>query len=186
MNDAPLQAELARRLDHSFELLVLTYEDRLYRFGLRMSGNPQDAEEIAQDAFVRAYHALGGYSAERIRSLAMGAWLYQITLNVFRNRTRRRKVRQVPLDGQLCVKEGEKLPEEIAEDVERRHELAGLLATLPRRQRVAIVLRHIEELSYAEVAAVLEQPVGTVKSHVHRGLQTLRATLISERSEVSG
>ncbi|MER3459109.1 MAG: RNA polymerase sigma factor, partial [Chloroflexota bacterium] len=86
-----LAAQLATGVDSHFERLVLAYQDRLYAFALRLSANPQDAEEIVQDAFVRAYHALKRYEAERIRTMALKPWLYQIALNVFRNRARTRR-----------------------------------------------------------------------------------------------
>jgi RNA polymerase sigma-70 factor (ECF subfamily) len=184
VEDAPLQRQLATDLDGAFEQVVLTFQDRLYRFALRLTGNRQDAEEIAQDAFVRAYHALGQYSADRIRSLGLQAWLYQITLNVFRNRVRRRRVQQVPLDGHLPERQEPELPEQVAEDREQRRAVAALLSTLPERYRAAVVLRHIEGLSYVEMADVLDQPAGTIKANVHRGLETLRKTLTEEKSEV--
>ena len=75
--------------------LVVAYQDRLFSFALRLTGRREDAEEVAQDAFVRAYRALGAYPAERIRTMALRAWLYQITLNVARNRFRGKKLKVV-------------------------------------------------------------------------------------------
>ncbi|MDQ2742209.1 MAG: RNA polymerase sigma factor [Chloroflexota bacterium] len=175
--DEQLSRAMADDLDGSFEQLVLTYQDRIFRFGFRLTGNPQDGEEIAQDAFVRAYQALAGYPSDRIRALALRAWLYQIALNVFRNRVRKRQVQQVSLDGAFPLEDQEKLPERIVEEAELCRELAALIATLPERYRAAVVLRHVEELSYTEMAKVLDQPVGTIKANVHRGLQRLRTAL---------
>src|SRR5215831_4140993 len=87
----PLTEALARDLDGSFEAVVREYQDRLYSFALRLTGRPEDAEDVAQDAFVRAYRALQSYGAERVRALALKAWLYRITLNVARNRLRGKK-----------------------------------------------------------------------------------------------
>jgi len=89
---------LAADLAGSFERLMETYQDRLYSLALRLSGNAQDAEEIAQDAFVRAYRALRDYPAERIAALALRPWLYRITLNVYRNKVRGKRVSVVPLE----------------------------------------------------------------------------------------
>jgi RNA polymerase sigma-70 factor (ECF subfamily) len=178
-----LAAQLATDLDGSFERLVLAYQDRLYAFALRLSDNPQDAEEIAQDAFVRAYHALQSYDADRVRTMALKPWLYQITLNVFRNRARGRRLQLVSLDGLGDGAEAEPeddesgRPEPMMESVERDRELAAQVAALPERYRVAIVLRYVGELDYAEIAAVLDQPVGTVKSNVHRGIHSLRMAM---------
>jgi len=177
---------LSADLDGNFERLMLAFQDRLYGLALRLSGNAQDAEEIVQDAFVHAYQALGTYDAERVQGLALRPWLYRITLNVFRNRVRGRRVATVPLAG-----ESDDLPElEPAGDPqdepetalarsERRSELAELVARLPERYRAAVVLRHVEGLSYAEMADILGQPAGTVKANVHRGLRWLRERVAS-------
>jgi RNA polymerase sigma-70 factor (ECF subfamily) len=181
-----LPAALAADLDRAFERLVVTYQHRLYGFALRLAGSPGDAEEIAQDAFLRAYRALATYPAERVRALRPRAWLYQITLNVFRNRARAALPREVSLEGDdgapaldIAADHRER-PEVAAVAAERRRELAARLSALPRHFRVAVVLRHVEGLSYREIAGVLDQPTGTVKAHVHRGTLLLREALLRE------
>lgn len=186
MVEEALPAALAANLDEAFECLVLAFQDRLFAFARRLGHAPADAEEIAQDAFVRAYHALAGYPPERIRELALRAWLYQITLNVARNRVRRKRVATVPIDGDDERADGAVRepaddaaaePEPTALREETRAELSALVAALPDRYRVPVMLRHVEGLGYAEVALALQQPVGTVKANVHRGVQRLRAAL---------
>lgn len=189
LDAADLRPGLAANLDHCFEQLVLSYQDRLFAFALRISGNPQDAEEIAQDAFVRAYRALAGYSAAQVETLALRAWLYQITLNVFRNRVRGHKLQVVPLD----ELDGERVrepagdereqPAAVFDRAERERELGTIIAALPERYRVAVVLRHVEGFAYGEAAALLGQPVGTVKSNVHRGVELLRKALADAAQE---
>ena len=180
--DDELTAALADNLDDTFERLVRAYQSRLYGFALRQTGgNPQDAEEVAQDAFVRAYRALQSYPPDRVRDLAMRPWLYQITLNVARNRHRRQQLAVVPLDGdgepqEPAAAETER-PEVVAGRFEQSAELEALVAGLPGRYRTAVVLRHVEGLSYGEAAQVLGQPVGTVKANVHRGVRLLRDAL---------
>ena len=179
-DDAQLAADLASNLDGHFDELVRRYQDRLFGFALRLTGSPQDAEESLQDAFVRAYRALKQYPAEQCRDLLLRPWLYRITLNVVRNRVRRPSLALVSINGhepEWPAETRREQPEARAEDAERLRELAGLLAELPRRYRVAVVLRHVQGLSYAEVAEVLDQPVGTTKSDVHRGLRLLRQAL---------
>ncbi len=184
MDDTELRMALAANLDGCFERLVLSYQDRLYAFALRISGDRQDAEEIAQDAFVRAYSALAGYDRTKIEMLALRPWLYQITLNVFRNRVRRHKLNVVPLDelgvdAPMAHSDDEReQPESVFERTERTRELTAIIAALPERYRVAVVLRHVEGFGYGEVAALLNQPVGTVKSNVHRGVELLRKALV--------
>jgi RNA polymerase sigma-70 factor (ECF subfamily) len=181
VRDHELPAALADDLDGAFEQLVRAYQDRLYAFALRLSGSPPDAEEIAQDAFVRAYRALAGYSAPRIRELALRPWLHRIVLNVFRNRVRGRHLPVTALDpdgeGLDLEDARERRPDALLERAERHGTLAALVAALPERYRLAVLLRHIQGLGYGEIAAVLGQPVGTAKAHVHRGVQLLRAAL---------
>lgn len=184
-----LNEALAGDLNGAFERLVLTYQDRMYSFALRMTGRREDAEEVAQDAFVRAYRALADYAPERIRDITFTAWLYRITLNVVRNRLRRKRPRVVPLDGPdgMVVDppdRNEEGPEAVVERGEGASELAALVAEMPGRYRAAVVLRHVEGRGYEEVAAILGQPVGTVKANVHRGVRWLREALTKTMSEV--
>jgi RNA polymerase sigma-70 factor, ECF subfamily len=155
-----------------FERLVLDHQHRIYALGLALTGNRHDAEEVAQDTFLRAYRALATYPPERIRDLKQKAWLHRIAVNVVRNRVRGVRPRLVELNG--SEPDHAIGPEE---DAIRRTEidaLAARVACLPARYRDAVVLRHVQDLSYAEVAEALGQPVGTVKANVHRGLKMLR------------
>ena len=178
-----LAERLAADLDGCLEELVLAYQNRLYAFALRLTGSPPDAEEIAQDAFVRAYRALQTYPADRVRSLALRPWLYQITLNVARNRGRGRgrRLHLVPLDGEedsaVEIASPDERPAAAVERVEQGNELAALVTALPPRYRAAVILRHVEGLSYRELATVLDQPIGTVKANTHRGIKLLRDAL---------
>ena len=178
-----LSAALAANRDDAYEYVVRTFQHRLYAFALRMCGSPQDAEEIAQDAFIRAYRALRTYPAERVLALALRPWLYQITLNVYRNRARPGRLPTVPLDGPEdsapleIAGDARERPDVAAERAELHDSVAAALLRLPVHFRAAVILRHVEGLSYQEVATLLGQPQGTVKAHVHRGAKLLREAL---------
>ena len=184
-----LEADLAEDLEGCFERAVREYQDRLYSFAHRLTGSHEDAEEIAQDAFVRAYRALKTYPADRIRALRLKAWLYQITLNVARNRFRVRRQKFVSIDerpeegraGWEPEDDPEGRPDSRFERRRRRADIATLVAGLPERYRSALILRYMEGLRLEEVAAVLKQPLGTVKSNVHRAVNALRAALSESR-----
>ena len=187
IDEQSLSAHLAADLDGHFEHLVRTYQDRLYSFALRTTGSRQDAEESTQDAFVRAYRALQSYPEERRRALRLRPWLYQITLNVIRNRVRRSTLVTVAVDGPVgygLAARADQQPERLAVLTETQSQLAHAIARLPKRYANAVVLRHVQGLSYAEAAEVLDQPVGTTKSDVHRGLRLLRVALEPELLEV--
>ena len=172
--DPELTAGLADDVAGAFEAMVRAYQHRLYAFALAMTGEPADAEEVAQDTFVRAHSAIRRYQPDRIRALKLNAWLHQIALNVVRNRVRRRSLRLVPMEPELPVADSAPGPEARALSSAVLRELANLVSGLPEQQRSAVVLRCVQGMTYAEVAAQLDQPEGTVKSNVHRGLQALR------------
>jgi RNA polymerase sigma-70 factor (ECF subfamily) len=183
---------LADDLDGTFERLVRVFQDRLYSFAHRLCGSREDAEEVAQDSFVRAYRALKTYPAERIRTLQLQAWLYRITLNVARNRMRRKRVPQVSIENGGAAGEAARRawespddpdtrPDSRLEQSQQRANIASLVATLPERYRSAIILRYVEGLSLEEVADILKQPLGTAKSNVHRAVNLLRRAITDSR-----
>ena len=190
MDDDELTESLARDLDTSFEALVRAHADRCYSIALRVLGNPHDAEEVAQDALVRAYRAIGGYDPDRVRALRLRPWLATIVVNLCRNRTRRQAPASVALDplvevGLEPAAATADEPPNVAARVADRERLAALLATLPDRYRVPVVLRHVDELSYAELAEILGRPEGTLKAQVSRGLAMLRAAAGTELEELT-
>jgi RNA polymerase sigma-70 factor (ECF subfamily) len=188
--DDRLTTDLADDLDAAFESLVVAHQDRLYTIALRMLGDAGDAEEAAQDALVRAYRALASYDGERIRELRLRAWLTTIVLNRCRSvaaRKATRGPRPVSIDGDQArpIAEPEAspatAPSEVAERHAERDRWAARLMTLPASYRTAVILRHVDGMSYPEVAAALGRPEGTVKAQVHRGIALLRTMLEDER-----
>ncbi len=180
--DDALIAGLTMDLDGTFEALVLAHQDRLYSIALRMLGNAADAEEAAQDAFVRAYRALAGYDRERIAALRLRSWLATIVLNLCRSRRSRSTGDRSTLSLDLALPASAEPradaiagPEAITERRASGEDWATLLLTLPPAHREAVVLRHVDGLSYPDLAIALGKPEGTVKAQVHRGLAQLRA-----------
>jgi RNA polymerase sigma-70 factor (ECF subfamily) len=189
--DSTLLAALANDLDGTFETLVREHEDRLYSIALRVLGDPRDAEEAAQDAFVRAYRALAQYDGARIGELRLRPWLATIVLNLCRSRLGRRGPGRAALSldmelpGDLEPRtDARRGPAEVAVLHDSAGDWAGLLMTLPPAYRSAVVLRHVDGLSYPELAAALDRPEGTVKAQVHRGVALLRTAYeAAERRE---
>ncbi len=167
-----------------FEKVVEEYQRRLYGFALRMTGNREDAEEIVQDAFVRAFRALAKMSLEQRTDLRLQPWLYTITLNVTRNRLRSKRPANVALDALADpdallngTQEGPEQPEAIVDRAADMVLVEQALLQLPMHLRAAATLRFIEGRSHPEIAEILNQPIGTVKSHVHRAVRILRRIL---------
>ena len=189
MDDETLTARLADDLDGAFEELVLSHQDRLYSIALRLTGDPRDAEEVAQDAFVRAYRAFAGFDAERARALQLRPWLATIAVNLARNvgrRARSRPSTSALPEAAVPADDPRQRPEALAARRESTERWAGLVLDLPERYRLPVVLRHVDDLSYTEMADVLGRPEGTLKAQVHRGLVLLRAALdAAEREEMT-
>ena len=174
---------LATDLDRYFGQLVLTYEARLFAFMARQTGSTQEAEDIVQEAFMQAYFALGRYSQQQRAAIALRPWLYKIALNIFYGRLRKPRLPVVALDfseegPHLAVEEDqEQQPEAIFEKEEELRELGSLLSHLPEHYRTVINLFYFADLGYQEIADLLNLPLGTVKSQMHRGIQRLRRVL---------
>ena len=188
-DEEDLLSLLATDLDHHFGQLVILYQQRLLSFALRLVGSPQDAQDISQETFLRAYHALKSYPVLRVRALRLQQWLYTITLNIFRNRQRKPEHQSIPLDAsegspQLEIEDPSSGPEEEAYWHEIRCELEMQLASLTEPYRVAVTLYYFEDLSYSEIAELLNQPIGTVKAHVHRALRQLHKALDTQKNAV--
>lgn len=175
MDPVTITAALADDLDGAFPDMVRLLQDGIYSGALRMLGDRHEAEDVAQEAFLRAYRALQGYDPDRIRSLNLSGWVWTIAANLCRNRYRSRS--RHPEDPGLPAldpPDREEGPEERAIGEDERTRLAALLLELPWAQRSAVVLHHVTGLGYDEVAAALDRPLGTVKSDIHRGLARLR------------
>lgn len=170
---------LVADLDSGFAEVVRAHERVVYSVALRLSSRPADAEDLAADAFLRAYRALRGYDAERIASLRLRPWLLTIVRNVARNAARD-AARRPDLPPALEPAEQPSTELSVGQQVEQddvQRELGEVLAQLPEAQRVAVVLRHVAGLPTIEVAEALGCPLGTAKSHISRGLQRLRMLL---------
>lgn len=186
--DGILARRLAADLDAAFPDLVAVHRDRLYTIAARLLGERRDAEEVAQDALVRAHRAMSGYDPARIRELKLRPWLAAIVVNLARNRRRRLDDRTPPVQLEPLVQAGVEprstdirgVPDARAARRETLARLAEALLELPPAPRAAVVLRHVDGLSVAETAAALGRPEGTVKADVSRGLARLRGILAND------
>ena len=174
-----LTDQAAKDLDSAFPRIVVLYGPTIFTTALRVSQQSADAEDLAAETFVRAYAALRTYSPKRIRELKLRAWLVTITLNLWRNQLRdaSRVPTLVQLDSTGSRADPTTLPEQRALDHAGWGEAERLLDNLADFERIPVVLRHVVGLSYREIAMVLDCPVGTAKSHVNRGMATLRKQL---------
>lgn len=174
--DSPGFVERLRRGDErAFEELVIAYQHRVFGVAVRMLGNAAEAEEIAQETFIRAHRALGGFRGDA----RLSTWLYAITsrLCLTRLATSERRATRYGEDALLRLSDDRVDP---AADVERGEVETALqraIAELPEERRLVIVLRDLEGLSYEEIAETLDLELGTVRSRIHRGRQDLKDKL---------
>jgi RNA polymerase sigma-70 factor (ECF subfamily) len=163
----------------AFGALITLHERFVYNLALRTLGNPQDAQDIAQDAFLRAWISLGSFHAES----QFRTWLYRIVLNLCLNRIPRlrRELAQLADEEEAA---DSPLPDSHAADplstleaVERRKFLHQAIDRLPEQYRLLIALRYHDDLTYDEIASLLNLPVGTIKTGLFRARERLRATL---------
>ena len=174
-------AEAVRRVlagdADAYAVIVERYYDRYARYAAHMVGNREDAEEALQDAFLRAYRALGRYE-ERER---FAGWLLRIVVNecrsaAARGRRRDRLFPDVDDAGWLAA-EAAAAPDDPSERAALREELARALATLPAEQREALLLKYAEDLSYDEIAAATGAGTSALKMRVKRACERLREIL---------
>lgn len=187
-SDAQLLAACRNGRTDAFGELVCRYQNRIYNLAYRFTGHAHEAEEVAQEAFFKAYRALESFRGES----AFYTWLFRIVVNEARSRQRFRAVRPTEVSlsgahpdsaerapaeptGQLHAR-GED-PAEEAGRAERKRLVERALARLDPEPRMMIVLRDIEGRNYEEIAGLLGCPKGTVKSRLHRARQALKELL---------
>jgi RNA polymerase sigma-70 factor (ECF subfamily) len=183
MEEGPdsLCERLATNVDEAFAELVVVHQSLVFGVALRVMRDAAAAEDVAQDAFVRAYRALKRYPPERVRELRLRPWLAQIALNAARNALRSRKTHHDLDDAAASIAEPSDGPVRLAERNDERRMWARLLNGLPDRYRLPVALRYVDGLSYTELAEALDRPLGSVKSDVHRGTALLRAAYDAEQ-----
>ncbi|GHO76806.1 ECF RNA polymerase sigma factor SigW [Ktedonobacter sp. SOSP1-85] len=180
---------LALDLDAHFAQLVASYQQGLYVFILRQTGHAQLAEDILQEAFLRAYSTLRNYPAERRRTLKIQAWLYKVAVNTFYGHLRQTRVHEISLDlledfDQTWQSAWYDQPDIMSEQREWIRTLEEYIARLPLQFRTLVNLYYFEELNHQEIADLLAIPLGTVKSGIYRGTQLLRRALTTQEGEV--
>lgn len=182
-------SELVRRVkdgdDEAFGMLVEQYQDNIYGYVFRMLHDPEEAEDVAQEVFIRAYQNLAGFR----ETASFKTWLYRIATNLAIDAARARKSRRAEtfsLDEPVATDEGELQrqvpadrpgPAGLAESSELQQLVAAAIAQLSAKLRTVITLYDIEGLSYKEIAEVLGCPVGTIKSRLFNARNQLRDEL---------
>ena len=181
VEDRVLAARASRGDVEAYTKLVRAHSSLVYRVSLRMLGN-EDAQDASQEVWIRVWRNIKGFRAQS----AFTTWLYRITVNTClsaRQREARREEREYSGDEMPYLPEppgGDADPETAALSAERREEVEAALLHVRAEHRAALVLRHMEGLSYSEIAEVLEVPDGTAKGWVSRGRAAMLVALAEE------
>ena len=164
--------------ENSFDLLFYRYRDGIYRVAYAVTKDPSAAEEILVDTFARAYRALARLDPHD----SLRPWLYRVALNLSYNRRPRKRFTLHPLeDASEQVVEAEEIsPNSLAERGEVQRAVLDAIDQLSFKHRVVVILHHLQGLDLAEIAEIVECPVGTVKSRLHYALRHLRASLLAD------
>jgi RNA polymerase sigma-70 factor (ECF subfamily) len=164
----------------SFNQLITRWERPIYALAYRVIGREEDARDVCQEAFLRAYRGLAGFKGEA----KFSSWLYRITLNLCRDwirKQRRAPVSQMPEDTDAMELAAEVGPVESIEDLVARRELSAVVARamtlLPEEQRTAIILKEYQGMTFQEIADLQGCPLSTVKTRLYQGLSVLRRHL---------
>ncbi|MGG0718928.1 RNA polymerase sigma factor SigW [Robertmurraya massiliosenegalensis] len=167
---------------NAYAEIVEIYKDKVFQLCFRMLGNRHEAEDMAQEAFIRAYVNIASFNID----LKFSTWLYRIATNLCIDRIRKKKP-DFYLDAEVSGTDGltmysqvpsdSALPEEEVESIELHETIQREIAKLPEKYRSVIVLKYIEELSLNEISEILDMPLGTVKTRIHRGREALRHQL---------
>jgi RNA polymerase sigma-70 factor, ECF subfamily len=165
----------------SFTALVERHRDRVFNVCLRLVGNTEDAADAAQETFLTAFRKLHQFRGDALFS----TWLHRVAVNscydLLRKRARQPLLRSVPDDDGPLPELGPASPDP-ADEVAGTRDAAAALALVPEEFRVAVVLADVEDLPYEQIAKILDVPVGTVKSRVHRGrLALAKAMRVADR-----
>ncbi|MFY9175580.1 MAG: sigma-70 family RNA polymerase sigma factor [Peptococcia bacterium] len=189
LNDEELVLKSKNGDIDAFEELVCRYERKIYTIAYRLIGNRDDANDLAQEAFLKAFQGIKNFRGEA----SFQTWLCRITTNVCRDEIRRRSRKPVDrLDENIVLEEGEVAkqvatqdpgPAELYEQKELSEQIQQLIDTLAPDFRMALVLRDIEGYSYEEISQYMECSLGTVKSRINRARNYLKEKLLTEREQ---
>ena len=173
-DDSDLEERLRRGEPRAFEDLVIAYQHRVFGVALRMLRNRGEAEEIAQEVFLRVHRTVEDFRGEA----KLSTWLYAITSRLCLNRLASGE-RRMAREGEESLERlrGDADPAAHVERVELEAALQRAITELPEERRIVVVLRDFEGLSYEEIAAALDLPLGTVRSRLHRARTDLKEKL---------
>lgn len=191
--DVELVHELQNGVDIAYDVLISRYASKLFQVSYGLLGNKEDSEEVVQDAFVRAYKAIGQFRGDS----SFETWISRIVINLSRNKYKWNKRRgsdvNISMTGkppsmdnaddmqELSIPDDKLEPNKMLESIELENRIMTGIKQMPEKLRETMILRHVEDLSYEAIAELLKCKIGTVKSRLARGREVLKS-ILSENS----
>jgi RNA polymerase sigma-70 factor (ECF subfamily) len=178
-DDGALVERCLRGDERAYRELISRYRRQVYTVALRMMRSAEDAEDVTQEVFIRMFRALDRYDPTR----PFGAWIQTITSRLCIDHLRRRRLRPVSLfqrdtqsdeEYMIEVEDQGPGPEVLAQHQEESQRADALIDSLPEHYRIVVMMRHVQDLSYEEIAEALHLPLGTVKARIHRAREILK------------
>ncbi len=184
LNDTDIIKQCLSGESNSYEILVNRYQKPIYNLAYRLSGNAEDAQDIAQEAFVKAYQSLQSFNPQ----YSFKSWLFRIAQNLSIDQLRKKSRHpQISMNQEIEDDSGDSLQREWADpspnartlliEKQKGERIEQMIQSLPEPYKTVIVLRHIEELQLEEIAQILRMPLGTVKTNLYRARNIMKDKL---------
>jgi RNA polymerase sigma-70 factor (ECF subfamily) len=172
---------------HSFELLIESYQSKVFNIAYRMLGNAEDASDVAQEVFLKIFKSISTFKEEA----SLSTWIYRIATNVCLDEIRKRKKENIiSMNSTIQLEDGElniqmettdPRPDEILEEKELRDEVKDAIGCLKDEHKIVIILRDINGFSYEDISNILNCPLGTIKSRINRARNSLKNILLKRK-----
>jgi RNA polymerase sigma-70 factor (ECF subfamily) len=193
LSDETLVARVLKGENAAFGILIKRYEKQIYSFAYNLTNNKDDAQDFAQEAFIKIYNNLHKYDKSR----SFFPWMYKVSTNVCYSKLKqsRPKVNEVPLEKVIefspLIPDRATNPEEYSQTRELQRLVKQAITELPEKYRVPLVLKYLEDMSYKDISDTMDIPISTIETRLYRGRALLQKRLAvilerGERNEVSG
>jgi RNA polymerase sigma-70 factor (ECF subfamily) len=165
--------------DQAFNTLVLRYKEKIYWIVRRMIPDHDEADDVTQNVFIKAYQSLGAFKGDS----SFYTWIYRIAINLSLNEIRRKKIRRtISIDDEIHqVRSHDAQPLELMEQQEQTQRIREAIELLPDKQKKVFLLRYYEELPYEEIAKILKTSVGGLKANYFHAVKKIGVYLRNER-----
>lgn len=161
----------------AFDEIVRKYQKKVYGLARKILGNHDDADDVAQEVFIKLYYSLNDFKGES----SLFTWIYRITVNECNNVLRKKKIKEfVQIDEIMNLLKFSQTPEQELVDKERKNLIERAMEKLPPKQRAVFVMRFFDELDYEQISKILNKPIGTLKANYFHAVKKIQRFIKDE------